>query len=123
MTQSTSVIFGLAALATLFGLILYVVFGQITVRKLRKNPETKERLGVEFASGLDILNVAQALSLPKSASRVIGRGKMSALFANSEVLYKHTTRFDRLLARIVYWLLVASVTTMLGAVILSRLTE
>lgn len=40
--------------------ILYVAFGQITVRKLRKTPATKDKLGVEFASGWDILNVAGA---------------------------------------------------------------
>jgi len=44
--------------------ILYVVFGQVTVRKLIKNPETKHELGVEFVSGWDIVNVAQALSIP-----------------------------------------------------------
>ncbi len=44
--------------------VLFVIFGQVTVRKLRKNPETKYELGIEFTSGWDILNVAQALSLP-----------------------------------------------------------
>jgi len=37
---------------------LFVLFGQITVRKLRKNPATKNELGVEFLSGWDIINVA-----------------------------------------------------------------
>ena len=40
-------------------MLLYLLFGQITVRKLRKNPETKQSLGIEFVSGWDILNVAQ----------------------------------------------------------------
>lgn len=46
---------------------------------------------------------------------------MSALFANSEALYKHTTKFDRCLARIVYWLLFASTAIMLGMVIFGRI--
>ena len=45
--------------------ILYVVFGQMTVRKLRKNPKTKDILGLEVISGWDIINVAQAFSLPR----------------------------------------------------------
>jgi len=40
--------------------ILFIIFGQVTVRKLRKNPETKHELGIEFASGWDIFNVASA---------------------------------------------------------------
>ena len=46
--------------------ILYVLFGQITVRKLRNNPKTKDALGLEYASGWDIINVAQALAFPRS---------------------------------------------------------
>lgn len=45
--------------------VLFVIFGQVTVRKLRKNPETRHELGIGFASGWDITNVAQALSLPE----------------------------------------------------------
>ena len=39
----------------LLSAVLYVVFGQVTVRKLRKNPNTKELLGMEFISGWDII--------------------------------------------------------------------
>ncbi|MBL1259448.1 MAG: hypothetical protein COB33_002820 [Thiotrichaceae bacterium] len=46
--------------------ILFVILGQVTVRKLRKIPATKHELGIEFTSGWDILNVAQALSIPES---------------------------------------------------------
>lgn len=46
--------------------ILYVAFGQITVRKLRKNPKTKDALGLEYASGWDIINVAQVFAFPRS---------------------------------------------------------
>jgi len=46
--------------------ILYVIFGQVTVKKLRKNPKTKDALGLEYVSGWDIINVAQALAIPRS---------------------------------------------------------
>jgi len=85
--------------------ILFVIFGQVTVRKLRKNPETKYELGIEFLSGWDIFNVAQALSLPKSVMQKIRSNPQggSVIFANYELLYEHTTVFDRLLARLFCW--------------------
>ena len=81
--------------------ILFVIFGQVTVRKLRKNPETKQALGIEFTSGWDILNVAQALSLPAVLEK---RLKNRAFHANADLLYKHTTVFDRVLAHMFFWL-------------------
>ena len=85
--------------------ILFVIFGQVTVRKLRKNPETKHELGIKFLSGWDIFNVAQALSLPKSVMQKIRSNPQggSVIFANYELLYEHTTVFDRLLARLFCW--------------------
>jgi hypothetical protein len=38
--------------------ILFVYFGQKTMRKLRKNPKTKH-LGIEFVSGYDTVNVME----------------------------------------------------------------
>lgn len=88
--------------------ILYVVFGQITVRKLRKNPKTKDALGLEFVSGWDIINVAQAFSLPRRWMRKIERSKFSSMYAHSSVLFENTTKFDRILGCIFYWLLTLS---------------
>jgi hypothetical protein len=87
--------------------ILFVIFGQATVRKLRKNSEMKDSLGIEFVSGWDILNVAQALTLPKKYAQWLnkgfsGKGVLGMLHADAELLYKHTTRFDRILARVFY---------------------
>ncbi len=88
--------------------ILYVLFGQITVRKLRKNPKTKHELGMEYASGWDIINVAQALALPRSWSRKLENSQLSFMNSNSELLFKYTSKFDRFLAAIFYWLLMIS---------------
>jgi hypothetical protein len=96
---------------TFVAAILFVIFGQVTVRKLRKNPETKQALGMEFASGWDILNVASALSLPKAVAQRIRRNSESmglGFEADPDILYKHTTVFDRVLARILYTLFVFS---------------
>jgi hypothetical protein len=91
---------------TLFVLILFVIFGQITVRKLRKNPTTKDQLGVELASGWDILNVAKAIALPRFITDKFKASPLSALHANTDELLKHTNQFDRILAHLFYWLFV-----------------
>jgi hypothetical protein len=101
------IIFSVIFAVAFFSWILFVIFGQVTVRKLRKNPETKQALGMEFASGWDILNVASALSLPKAVAQRIRRNSESmglGFEADPDILYKHTTLFDRVLARVFYTL-------------------
>ena len=88
--------------------LLYVAFGQITVRKLRKNPKTKDKLGVEFASGWDILNVAQAFAFPRSWSRKLEKSPLSSMHANTQVLVENTSKFDRCLGAVFYWLFMTS---------------
>jgi hypothetical protein len=97
-----------------FTAILYVAFGQITVRKLRKNPETKNSPGIEFVSGWDIINVAQALAMPEFILRKFKNKKILSLFANTEILIKHTNKFDRILAFLFYWLLMSTGLFMAG---------
>lgn len=93
--------------------VLFVLFGQLTVRKLRKNTETKNRLGVKFASGWDILNVAQALALPKSITQKLAKSPMGGFYADRDILEKHTNIFDRYLARLFWYTYVISVVLML----------
>ena len=103
-----SKLLGIAVFFMIIAAILYVLFGQITVRKLRKNPQTKHELGVEFVSGWDIINVAQALAMPKSIIRKFKKSQLSALYADADLLHKHTNKFDRVLGIIFYWLLMLS---------------
>ncbi len=110
-----------AALFMLLAAILYVVFGQVTVRKLRKNPNTKDALGIEFASGWDILNAAQALAFPKSWTRTLERSPISSMYAKSECLRANTTRFDKVLAFVFYWLFMLSSFSMILLVVLDGL--
>jgi len=88
--------------------ILYVLFGQITVRKLRKNPKTRDELGIEFASGWDIINVAKALAMPKAIMRKLKDSPLSLLYANADLLQEHTNKFDKMLGGLFYWLLMFS---------------
>jgi len=84
-------------------MILFVLFGQITVRRLRKNPATKHELGTEFVSGWDILNVAQSLALPVNLNRKLKNTPLSFLHSNTDLLILHTSKFDRLLAKVFYY--------------------
>jgi len=88
--------------------ILYVIFGQVTVRKLRNNPRTKDQLGLEYASGWDIINVAQALAFPRSWSRKLEKSPLSSMYANSQILFENTNKFDRFLGIVFYWLFMTS---------------
>jgi len=105
MSSIESLIFAVLLLNSFICMVLYIAFGQITVRKLRRNKNTKDSLGIEYASGWDIINVAQALSLPTYVIRKLRRSSLSPLYADREVLIENTTRFDRLLAFVFYWLL------------------
>ncbi len=103
-----SQLLGFVAIFVFLACILYVLFGQVTVRKLRKNPKTKDALGLEYASGWDIINVAQAFSLPRSLTRKIENSKFSFMYANATILYENTTKFDQILGCVFYWLLTIS---------------
>jgi hypothetical protein len=92
----------------LIACLLYVVFGQVTVRRLRKNPKTKDALGLEFVSGWDIINVAQALAFPASWSRKLEGSRISSLYANAKMLRENTTRLDRFLGSMFYWTMMLS---------------
>ena len=110
----TEAIIGILIVIALVAMVLYIAFGQITVRKLRKNPETRNQLGIEFVSGWDIINVAQALAMPTFITRKFKNTKLSFLYANADILIKHTNKFDRILAFVFYWLLMSSGLFMAG---------
>ncbi len=107
MTERALYIAILIAAALIVG-ILYVLFGQLTVRRLRQNPHTKDSLGLEYVSGWDVINVAQALAFPMSWSKKLETGPLFSMHAKASVLIANTSRFDRLLARVFYWLLIVT---------------
>ena len=106
--QLSVIILGVLLIGALGSMILFNVFGQVTVKKLRKNPQTKSELGMELLSGWDIINVAQALSLPTRWINRFRETQLSFLYANVDLLLRHTNRLDRILAALFYWLLTAT---------------
>ena len=101
--------------------ILYVLFGQVTVRRLRKNPELKNCLGLEFASGWDIFNVALIISYPRWITEKIKNTKLSFMYADKDAIYKNTTKFDRFIGRIFYFVWSFTVIFMLVIIVLNKI--
>ncbi len=118
MNQLEFILFTMVMVTLFPAMILFVVFGQVTVRKLRKNSETKDKLGIEFSSGWDILNVAGALALPRWLNRKLRDSPLSSLYANADILDRNTNAFDRILATLFYMLFVFSGSTMILMVLL-----
>lgn len=121
MNTLESYLFSFGLLGTFLSMILYVLFGQLTVKKLRKDEALKNSLGLELVSGWDIINVAQALAIPRSWSKKLENSPLSALYAKSECLRENTTRFDRVLAAMFYWLLTLSGISMIALVAMDSL--
>jgi len=102
MTSLETILVILSLAGSFVAAILFLAFSWTTVRKLKKNPETKDALGFEYVSGWNILNTAQALSLPRFITKKLKGTVLSFLHADSDLLYVHTNKFDRLLARLFY---------------------
>lgn len=82
--------------------IVFVVFGQVAVWRLRRDPATRHRLGMEFYPGWDIMNVPAALAWPQRTARWFDRRPLALRRADSQALHQHTSTLDRLLASICY---------------------
>ena len=89
-------------------IILFAVFGAVTVRRLRKDPEVREKMGHELLPCWGIVNVAVALSWPRRIMRWLDSRAVLGLHAHSETMYRHTSGLDRFLARAFYWTLIFS---------------
>ena len=105
--KADTIFFVIILLAMIIDFILFVFFGQKTVRKLRKNPATKDFLGIEPISGWDIFHVVNALALPRWLIRKVRQSKLAAFFADVDILEKHVTRFDVVLAKLSLGLLLS----------------
>lgn len=97
---------GILIVAAVLVSMLYIAFGQLTVKRLRKNPKTKDALGLEYVSGWDIINVAQALALPRNWSKKLEERSRYFMHAKASLLLENTNKFDRLLGSAFYWLLI-----------------
>lgn len=87
-------------ISALISSLFWVVFAWVTMRKLRKNIEIKEHLGMEFISGYNAFNVSHALVFGKHIKEEDKKPFDIAFDADLTLIYKHTTKTDRVLGRI-----------------------
>ena len=123
MSEMKATLLVIVLIGTVVTGIFFVAFGQITVRKLRKNSVTKNRLGLELMSGWDIFNVAYSLCIPAILfRRALSKtnSKIPNYFANSEIIYCNTTRFDRVLGRLFVISQTSTVVALLYAMAIDR---
>jgi len=101
MSDVEAIIFLSLILAIILTGILFVIFGQVTVKKLRKNPTTRDALGFETVSGGDIANVAFSLLVPKSLwFRYRQRREEGWPAPDPGLLHQHMSKSDRILGKI-----------------------
>ena len=101
--------------------IVLVAFGQKTVRKLRKNPNTKDALGIQFVNGWDILNVTIAFGLPRKLNRFLRKTTFSPFHADADLLERYMTRVDLILARVHFSLWMFSAFALLTFIFLFKI--
>ncbi|WP_281561172.1 hypothetical protein [Thalassomonas sp. RHCl1] len=58
---------------------------------------------MELVSGWDIINVAQSIALPSYLIRKFRKTQMSFFYSDADLIIQHTSKFDRILARVFYW--------------------
>ena len=91
----------------LLSITVYCIFSLVTVRKLRRNPATRDALGIPIIlTGGYTGNVAQAFGCPQVLLRITARGPLRVLDADRELVLQHTSRLDSILGRVCFWLFV-----------------
>lgn len=113
-------LFSIISAVIFLDMFLLLFFASTTVKKLKNNPATKESLGFEFVSGYRIFTIAQTLAWPQSITKKNQNKPLSFLQANSELIHKHTNKFDKVLAILFYWPLAISTISLLILITLSK---
>lgn len=93
----------------------------ITVRRLLRDPQTRNRLGLDIFPGWQTLNVATTLSWPRAAGRYFDSRPLAMFRAHSQTVYAHTNLLDRCLARLCYGSQVLIVVLLLALAAYDRL--
>lgn len=121
MTDLYSFMLSVGVTGCCVSMMLFVLFNQTTVRKLKtiKHSEPTN----QYHSNWDVINTAQALSIPKSWAEKLEHSTLSALYTNASALHTQTTTADRALAATFYWLLTSSTTTLVLLVFLDAINS
>lgn len=116
-----SALLGIASAVAIVAWLLYLVFAQVTVRRLEKNPDVREQLGFEAISGWRVINVAEALVLPQGFFKLASKTALAGMYANSVLIRANTSRLDKTLAHLFFWSFFGSGFAVLALVVLNLL--
>ncbi len=95
-----SIIAWLIAISLLTTWILFFIINIKIVRKLRKNPVTKDELGFHLWWGWYALNISQALFFSKEWTNKRRNCSHGYMFANYDLVHQYTTRFEKVICKI-----------------------
>jgi len=86
--------------SAVIGWILFFIINIKTVRRLRKNPVTRDELGFHLFWGWYALNISLALFV--SEKKMIKRKNHSDgyLFANQKLVQQYTTPFEKIICKL-----------------------
>lgn len=103
------------------GIVLLVLFHFVTVRRLRTNPQTRDRLSMPLLPGWEAQRVASAITMPRAFTRWVRQGAAGDLFADCDAIYQHTSRAERCLGRASYAMLLGSPALLFVCYVVDRL--
>lgn len=103
------------------GIILFVIFELLTMRRLRKLADTQNCLGLCAFPGSEARSVAAAVTIPRRYTRWVRKGFMTWIYADCDAIYRNTSLAERCLARAAYFCLMGSGWLMLVCMVVDRL--
>ncbi len=80
--------------------ILFFIINIKTVRRLRKNPITRDELGFHLWWGWYALNVAEAVFFSKEWMAKRKKRSHGYMFANKDLVEQYTTPFEKIICKL-----------------------
>ncbi len=99
--------------------ILFFIINIKTVRRLRKNPITKNELGFHLFWGWYALNISETLLFSKEWTIRRRNSSNGYMFANYDLVHQYTTPFEKVICKLCIILSLFSVLGLLTIEILS----
>ncbi len=101
--------------------VLFFIINLKTVRRLRKNPITKDELGLSLVWGWHAITVSEALLFSKEYTTKRRKRSHGYMFANYDLVYQYTTPFEKAICKLFIILGVFSVLGILISGLLDRI--
>ncbi len=110
----------MVVLSLILTVIFFIIVNLKIVRKLKKNPTTKNELGLSLVWGWGALTVSQALFFSKKRMTEMRSRSHGYMFANYELVHQHTSKLDKILAGIFTFFYLLSAISLLISIVLDQ---